>query len=361
MIPRLIEGLGDDEFASTSRDALQAIGKPASQSLKSALSHKKPEIQVAAIYLLAKLDQKDILPILRRNLDSDHSEVRGVSLAALASLGIPHVDLLPHIRKMAQDKQPEVRAEAVNLLGILAETNHTLIPEFAGHVKDPSRDVRVRVAIRVWRYCHLDPAAIDALQLGLRDAEASIRGLYCFSFLVTLGEIPTHRVIGQREWGPWWSAGLLPEVPFKPMVPSVDAVFQRSAQFRVILGKEAEKPLPSATQYMIRDDNRIMASRALLHLTAVPKTKLTAFEDDRSSALTIAYYPPPSGAFCGLILPPPFTNGFAKKTLPDFRWNSLSNKINDISQIDADAGKVALKMVTDYFDIPAATNSVPKP
>lgn len=350
MVPRLIESLSDQDFDASSRSALLAIGEAAVKSLKSELSSPKPDTQIAAIYLLTKLGQKDIVPVLNQKLNSDHAEVRAIVFVALAKFGMPQADLLALVQRLLKDKDADVRAEAVNMLGHLAESDHTLIPQFAACHIDPAMVVRERVAARVWRFCHLHDTAVDALLAGLDDTEGSIRGFSYFGLLVAVGEIPTNRMVEQRSFGLSWSDELSPLPPTKPLALWTSLDQQRIRQIRSISLGELKRPFrqPTSTHYNLTQ--WVFATRLLLKLGAVPQTKKDEFWDEFNSAGIRGR----SGIY-------PFGPSYPRIPLGLNDWNRIDGLVHEIGRIDVEAGNAARQIMLERFIAPVTTNSVTTP
>ena len=176
MIPRLIEGLGDDEFDSACFSGLESIGTPAISPLKSVLKHQNKKIRIQVVRILVRQKQEDIIPWLKEFLVSGEPELRALSIQSLIALGLPKDEALPLLSLLLNEKEDRLRRAALNAFGSLTEKHPELLPEFLAYAKGPDLVDRLVVIRRLHCFNPDNKLVTDTLISGLKDSDEIVQG-----------------------------------------------------------------------------------------------------------------------------------------------------------------------------------------
>jgi len=348
MIPQLIQSLKDDEFGYDSQYALETIGDAAIAPLKLALNDSNSDVRFEAVCLLFPGKHADILPKLRGFQAGDHSELRAISILAIAYIDPVSNETEALVRSSIKDRHEIVREYAAEALGFLAQNKHELIPELFLLAHDPSARVRYRVAHWCHAFCSKDSVALDALVALVSDSDIDVQKTALRSLCSTLEA---------ELLGPRFLSGIGPfrikdhqafHLPYTAPEVKPGLVFARSHEILPLILRLIRKPLAPKPFHQI-DEVHFSAVTVMLLLDPRfrPHVQDVLFEMKTQSRFVNneADWQP-----------------IANATIPDESWVKISNQLDSLKQFDPEVAKlVHSRVLTRIQPPPTALTNLYKP
>ncbi|HVW01964.1 MAG TPA: HEAT repeat domain-containing protein, partial [Planctomycetaceae bacterium] len=162
--------------------ALAAIGadaKAAEPKLLEIAKNPKEKIRGAALFALVKMHAKEVVPVLKDNLESDNAILSSVSAWGLINFD-PKNDVLiktarPRVTAMLKHELPLVRREAAGALMLAGSRAKSAVPDLVKTLQDPDPAVRGAVLDALAAIGIEKKTDIAAVVLALQDPDDDVR------------------------------------------------------------------------------------------------------------------------------------------------------------------------------------------
>jgi HEAT repeat protein len=183
-VPGLIKALDDkrDEVRREVCLALASIGpdaKAAEPRLLDMAKNPTEKVRGAVLFALVKMQAKEVVPILKDNLNSDNP-----ILSAVSAWGLIHFDpkneeliksAMPRLINMLKHELPLVRREAASALMIAGPHAKSAVPDLVQALQDPESNVRAAVLEALAAIGIEKKTDIAAVVLALQDPDDDVR------------------------------------------------------------------------------------------------------------------------------------------------------------------------------------------